>query len=202
MSDNPSTAHQQAVQAIADARQNTRQHVFLMERSDRVRDDAVFVNPDDPEHPQKAAHASVLDYQREIGQPEYTVRMDDTWTEPLTDKRGDEIEITVPQDDHLTKTIPPDADQTNVLPDLSEVDTTTETVSLERLAWDWSGRRVDVTVERESPYYNDTGETHSVRLWLPPNAIKAAYDQLNSALSKIGLLAQTTAPVEHDPDPI
>jgi hypothetical protein len=75
-------------------------------------------------------------------------------------------------------------------------------VSLERLAWDWSGRRVDVTVERESPYYNDTGETHSVRLWLPPNAIKAAYDQLNSALSKIGLLAQTTAPVEHDPDPI
>lgn len=195
-------AHTAAVKAITNARQNTRNYRFLMEKSDRVQEDAIFVDPRDDNHPQKLAHASLIDFQEELSQPEYTVMMDDIWTATLSGSDGHDIEIEVPKNDTITKVIQAENDQENILPDRNSIETKTETVKLETLAHKWSGRTITVDVERDSPYYPDEGETHTVRLWLPPKAIKAAYSQLNSALSKIGLLANTTAPIEHDPNPI
>lgn len=203
MSDQQSTtAHSAAIQALTDARQNTRKYVFLMERSDNVSEDAVFVDPNVSDHPQKLAHSAVLDFQREVSQPEYTLKMDNIWQENLTDDAGNDIEIEVPEDNATVRKSVTDGDS-SVLPDRSEIDTRTETVSLESLSHRWSGRSITVIVEKDSPYYPSSDpEASELRVWLPPKAIKPAYDQLNSALSKIGLLAQTSAPVEHDPDPV
>lgn len=196
------SAHSAALKAITDARQNTRNYRFLMEKSDRVQDDAIFVAPGEEKHPQKLAHAALIDFQQELAQPEYTVMMDDVWRETLTDETGDEIQIDVPKQDTIKKAIGSRDDPENVLPERDSIETKTETLSLETLPYKWSGRTITVRIEWDSPYYSDTDRTRTVRLWLPPKAIKAAYSQLNSALSKIGLLANTSAPIERDPDPI
>lgn len=196
------SAHTAALKAITDARQNTRNYRFLMERSDHVQDDAVFVNPNDDQHPQKLAHAALIDFQQELAQPEYTVMMDDLWRETLTDDAGNKIKISVPKHDTVTKTIDAASNGANVLPERDSIETQEETLSLETLPHKWSGRTVTVKIEFDSPYHADKDKRQTVRLWLPPKAIKAAYSQLNSALSKIGLLANTSAPIERDPDPI
>lgn len=198
------TAHSAAIKALSDARQNTRKYRYLMERSDRVVENAIFADPGDSEHPQKLAHSAVIDYHEEVNQPEYTVKMNDLWQENLTGQNGKDITIEVPEADRVTKTVGHADGLENIVPDRGELDTTEETVSLENLVHRWSGRHLTVEVTVDSPYHESSGDTREeiMRLWLPPKAIKAAYRQLNSALSKIGLLAQTTAPVEHDPEPI
>jgi len=203
MSDGKSrTAHSAAISALTNARQNTRQQVFQMERSDRVSEHAIFVSPDIKDHPQKHAHAAVMDFQMEIGQPEYTVKMNDLWSQNLKRADGSDIEIDVPESGTtVEKTVA--SNRESVLPDRSEINTQTEHVSLETLAHKWSGRNVTVEVMYDSPYHSRSQkDEQELRVWLPPVVIKAAYRQLNSALSKIGLLAQTSAPVEHDPDPV
>lgn len=196
------SAHSAALKAITDARRNTRNYRFLMEKSDRVQDDAVFVDPSEDNHPQKLAHSAVIDFQQELAQPEYTVMMNDIWSEKLSDDTGDEIEIEVPREESVKKVIGSREDPENVLPERENIETKTETLSLETLSHRWSGRTITVHIEWDSPYYADNDETRTVRLWLPPKAIKVAYSQLNSALSKMGLLADTSAPIERDPDPI
>lgn len=196
------SAHGAAIKALTDARQNTRNYRFLMEKSDRVVEDAIFIDPDDDNHPQKLAHAALIDFHEEVNQPEYTVKMNDVWQETLSGQDGEEITVEVPREDRVRK-VATDDDINSVLPDREGIDTKTEHVSLESLSHRWSGRCITVVVEQDSPYYASSGTREKkVRVWLPPKAIKAAYRQLNSALSKIGLLAQTSAPVEHDPDPI
>jgi len=203
MSENQAgSAHSAALQAITKARQNTRNYRFLMEKSDRVQDDAIFVDPDEDQHPQKLAHAALIDFQQELAQPEYTVMMDDIWSATLEDDAGNPIRIEVPEEDTVTKVIGSRENPENVLPSRDSIETTKETVSLETLPHKWSGRTITVQIDWDSPYYADSERTQTVRVWLPPKAIKAAYSQLNSALSKIGLLANTSAPIERDPDPI
>lgn len=196
------SAHGAAIQALTNARQNTRNYRFLMEKSDRVVEDAIFIDPDDDNHPQKLAHAALIDYHEEVNQPEYTVKMNKLWQKDLAGQGGNPITIEVPREDRVRKVVT-DEDINSVLPDRSELETREETISLETLSHKWSGRSLEVEIERDSAYYEvPEPRVETVRLWLPPKAIKAAYRQLNSALSKIGLLAQTSAPVEHDPDPI
>lgn len=197
-----SSAHGAAIRALTDARQNTRKYRFLMERSDRVVEDAIFIDPDDQQHPQKLAHASVLDFHEELAQPEYTVMMDDIWSADLEASNGHAIEIEVPRKETVEKTVTGKAEPDSLLPDRDEIATKTETVSLETLAHKWSGRTITVVATWDSPYHNRDETSEEIRVWLPPKAIKAAYSQLNSALSKIGLLANTTVPLERDPDPI
>jgi len=197
------TAHSAAIKALSNARQNTRQYCYLMERSDDVVEDAIFVDQSNSEHPQKLAHAAVIDYHEEVNQPEYTVKMNDLWQENLTGQDGNEITVKVPRQDHVTQTVDTVEDLENIVFDRGELETTEETVSLENLVHRWSGRHLTAEVAVNSPYRESGNAPEEiVRLWLPPKAIKAAYRQLNSALSKIGLLAQTSAPVEHDPEPI
>lgn len=196
------SAHSAALKAITDARRNTRNYRFLMEKSDRVQDDAIFVDPNEDKHPQKLAHAALIDFQQELAQPEYTVMMNDVWSETLSDDAGKDIEIEVPKNETVTKVIGSRGDPENVLPERRNIETKTESLSLETLSHKWSGRTITVQIEWDSPYYANSDKTRTVRLWLPPKAIKVAYSQLNSALSKIGLLANTSAPIERDPDPI
>jgi len=195
-------AHGRAIQAITEARQNTRRYIYEMERSDDVRENAIFVDRYRENHPQKIAHAALLDYHAEVDQPEYHIHADEEWVADLSDERGHPITITVPKDDVVTKTVTESSGIKNITPSLSDIPTQEETLSLENLGYRWSGRQITVNVLIDSPYRIETESTELLRLWLPPRAVKAAYSQLNTVLSRIGLLAQTKAPIEHDPDPI
>lgn len=195
------SAHTKAVQALSDARQHVRKYRFELERAN-VPDDQIFVASDHPNHPQKNAHSALLDYYEEINQAEYILMVDEMWSDDLTDAAGNEIEVTVPRNDVVTKTVDEKTGVNNMIPNLSETPTKEESVSLETLGYKWAGRTITVKAEVDSPYHNRDTKTEPVRLWMPPKLIKAAYSSLNDALSKIGLLAKTRAPVEHDPDPI
>lgn len=201
-SNQSTTAHSAAISAISDARQNTRKYIYAMERSDRVQWDAIFVDPDEPEHPQKMAHAALMDFHGQVGQSEYIIKVDQLWQDNLEEPNGDSIEVQVPANDPVEITVDDKNGVDNMLPDRDDIETTAETVSLEMLHYRWSGRSVDVHATVDSPYYNADARKETLRLWLPPKAIVAAYDRLNDALSKLNLLAKTEAPIEHDPDPI
>lgn len=195
-----SSAHNRAVQALTDARQHVRQYVFELERAS-VPDSQIFVQTDHPNHPQKNAHAALMDYYQEINQVEYIVMFDDLWQENLTDAAGNDLAVEVPKNDRVTKTV---TEETigNMIPDMDEIDTKSEPVSLEMLGYRWAGRELTVEAKVDSPYRDADTTVETVRLWLPPKFIKAAYDHLNNCLSKVGLLANTRAPIEKDPDPI
>jgi len=196
-----SSAHNHAVQAISDARQHVRKYHFNLERAN-VPDDQVFVASDHPDHPQKNAHAALMDYYAEINQVEYIVMFDDIWQEEFTDAAGNTIKVEVPKKDTVTKTVDERTGVDNMIPDMDDIATTTEAVSLERLGYKWAGRNIRVEAKVDSPYRDSDSRVETVRLWLPPKFIKAAYHKLNDCLSKVGLLAKTSAPIEKDPDPI
>lgn len=198
--DTTSTAHGRAVQAIADARQHVRRYRFELERSN-VPEDQVFVAVDDPNHPQKNAHAALMDYYEEVAQSDYIRKYGDTWLENLEDASGNEVKIVVPKNDVVEMSI----DEGNInsfVPDLDDLETKVETPNLERLRYRWAGRQVTVKGRVNSPYRHTDTITKIRRLWMPPKLMKAAYSQLNDALSEVNLLAQTSAPVDYDPDPI
>jgi len=196
-----SSAHNHAVQAISDARQHVRKYHFNLERAN-VPDNQIFVESKDPNHPQKNAHAALMDYYAEINQVEYIVMFDDLWQEEFTDASGDPIKVTVPKADTVTKHVDERTGVENMVPDMGEIETTTEALSLERLGYKWAGRDITVEARVDSPYRDAQSRVETVRLWLPPKFIKAAYHKLNDCLSKVGLLAKTSAPIEKDPDPI
>ena len=197
-----STAHSIAVNAITNARQNTRQYRFMMEQDDSIDEDAIFVNPNNSDHPQRKAHAALMDYHEEVNQPEYVQKVNEIWQEKLKDEAGHDLTIEVPKHDRIKRTVEDPTDVGKIVPDRDEIETKTESISLEVLGHRWSGRSVMIEVHSDLPYYDTTDQVQQVRLWLPPKVIKAAYSQLNSVLSRISLLAKTDAPVEHDPDPI
>lgn len=195
-----SSAHSKAVQALSDARQHVRKYHFDLERLD-VPDDRIFVPGSNPNHAQKSAHAALMDFYAEINQVEYILMFDDLWKEDLTDAAGDDLTVEVPANETVTKTVDEDTIG-NMVPDLGDIETKEETVSLESLGYKWAGRSITVQAKVDSPYRQADTNTETVRLWLPPKFIRAAYSQLNDCLSKVGLLAKTSAPIEKDPDPI
>jgi len=197
---NSNTAHSRAVEAISNARQHVRKYRFDMERAN-IPDNQIFVNSENPNHPQKNAHAALMDYFEEINQIEYVRMFDDLWAEPLKDAAGNEITVTVPSNNRVRKTVD-ESTVGNMIPDLSKIETTEETLPMEALAHKWAGRTITVEAKVESPYRDGELQTSTVRLWMPPKVIKASYSRINDALSKVGLLAKTSAPVEHDPAPI
>jgi hypothetical protein len=195
-----STAHARAVQAISEARQHVRRYRFELERA-TVPEDQIFIGSDDPNHPQKNAHAALMDYYEEVAQSEYIRKYGDTWLEELTDAAGNEIEIEVPKKRVVEMTV----DEENIdslVPSLDNLETKVETPNLERLRYRWAGRQVTIKATVDSPYRQEDTITRTRRLWMPPKLMKAAYSQLNDALSQVNLLAQTSAPVDYDPDPI
>jgi len=194
------SAHRRAIEALSDARQHVRRYRFEMERAS-VPEDQIFIAEDHPDHPQKNYHAAVMDYYEEVNQPEYLTMVNDLWQAKLTDPTGDELTVEVPADSRVTKTVT-ETDIDDMTPSLAAIDTKEEPVSLELLGYRWSGREVLVTAAVDSPYRKAETRTEAVRVWLPPKLLKAVYSQLNACLSKIGLLAKTRAPVEHDPEPI
>jgi len=194
------SAHNRAVQALSDARQHVRKYHFDLERTN-VPEDQIFINSENPNHPQKNAHAALMDYYSEINQVEYISMFNKLWAEELTDAAGNELTVEVPRNTTVTKTVD-EGDIQNMIPDMDSIETRTETVSLERLGYKWSGRTITVEATVESPYSDVTRQVEQVRLWLPPKFIKAAYSKINDCLSKVGLLAKTSAPIEKDPDPI
>lgn len=195
------SAHSQAVQAISGARQHVRKYHFDLERSN-VPDDQIFVQSTNPDHPQKNAHAALMDYYSEINQVEYIVMFDDLWQEEFTDAAGNELTVTVPKEETVTKTVNERTGINNMIPDMGEIETREENLSLERLSHKWAGRTITVEATVDSPYRDTEQQVEQVRLWLPPKFIKAAYSQLNDCLSQVGLLAKTKAPIDKDPDPI
>lgn len=192
------SAHNRAIQALSDARQHVRAYRFELEKAN-VPDDQVFVQAE--QHPQKNMHAALLDYYEEVNEPEYILMMEDIWRENLSDERGRDVKVRVPKNNVVEKTVT-EGTINNMIPDLEKIETKEETVSLETLGFRWAGRSVTVRANIDSPYRDDAEKVQEVRLWMPPKILRAAYSQLNSALSKIGLLAQTRAPVDHDPEPI
>lgn len=197
-----STAHSIAINAIANARQNTRQYRFQMENNETVEEGAIFIDPSARDHPQKKAHAALLDYHEEVNQPEYTKKVNDLWQENLKNEAGHDIRIDVPNNDEVTRVVKDPTRTDAVLPTRDELETKTEKISLEMLGRRWSGRSLTVNIVADSPYYDVEKKSVQLRMWLPPKAIKAAYSQLNSVLSRISLLAKTDAPIEYDPDPV
>lgn len=192
-----STAHTRAVQAIADARQHVRRYRFELERA-TVSEDNIFVAVEN--HPQKAAHAALMDYYEEVAQSEYIRLFGDVWQNELTDAAGNEITITVPKKQRVTVEL--SRERRSIIPNLNNIETKEETPNLERLRYRWAGRTIEVHAKDNSPYMTESDFTETLRLWMPPKLIKAAYSQLNDALSTVGLLAQTRAPIEHDPEPV
>jgi hypothetical protein len=195
------SAHNKAVNALSDARQHVRQYVFELERAN-VRDNQVFVASSSPKHPQKSAHAALMDYYQEINQVEYILMFDDLWNENLTDAAGNELSVAVPKSAKVTKSVDERTGVDNMTPNMAEIDTKQEPVSLETLGYKWAGRTVTVEATVDSPYRDTDKRVEAVRMWLPPVFIKEAYSQLNDCLSQVGLLANTSAPIEKDPDPI
>jgi len=196
-----SSAHNRAIEALSNARQHARQYVFELERAN-VPANKIFDQSRSPNTAQKSAHAALMDFWQEVNQVEYIVMFDDLWAEELTDAAGNELEVTVPKNDTVEKVVDESTGIDNMIPDLDRVETKQETVSLERLGYKWAGRTITVTADVESPYRDAEQKTEPVRMWLPPMFIKAAYSQLNDCLSQVGLLANTSAPIEKDPDPI
>lgn len=194
------SAHNRAVQAISDARQHVRKYHFDLERAE-IPMNQIFVASDNPNHPQKTAHAALMDYYSEVNQAEYILMFEELWQENLSDAAGYELQVEVPRENTVTKTVT-EGNVSNMIPDLDEVDTRMETVSLETLAHKWAGRTITVEAKVDSPYRDVSKQEEQIRMWLPPKFIKAAYSKINDCLSKVGLLAKTSAPVEHDPDPI
>lgn len=201
MSRNKSTtAHSKAINALSSARKHVRKYRFDLERAN-VPETQIFVTSEDPNHPQKNAHAALMDYYEEVNQVEYIVMFDDIWSEDITDAAGNELTVTVPKETTVTKTVT-EKDVDDMVPNLNDIETKEETLSLERLGYLWGGREITVKAKVDSAYRKAGEQVETVRLWLPPLFIKAAYSQLNNCLSKVGLLAQTSAPIEKDPDPI
>jgi len=194
------SAHRRAIEALSDARQHVRRYRFEMERA-ALPADQIFIADEHPDHPQKNYHAAVMDYHEEVNQPEYLTMLNDLWQESLTNPKGETLTVEVPANSHVEKTVT-ETDIGDMTPSLAGIDTKQEPVSLETLGYRWSGREIVVTARVDSPYRKAETQTQSVRVWLPPKLLKAVYSQLNACLSKIGLLAKTRAPVEHDPDPI
>jgi hypothetical protein len=195
------SAHGKAVQALSDARQHVRKYHFELERAN-VPEDQIFVQEENPNHPQKSAHAALMDFYQEINQAEYILMFDDIWKGKISDAAGNPITVAVPASDRVTKTVNERTGVDNMVPSFADIDTREETVSLESLAHKWAGRTITVRAEIDSPYHASDTMTKTVRMWLPPKLIKAAYSSLNDCLSKVGLLAKTSAPIEKDPDPI
>jgi len=162
-----SSAHNHAVQAISDARQHVRKYHFNLERAN-VPDDQVFVASDHPDHPQKNAHAALMDYYAEINQVEYIVMFDDIWKEEFTDAAGNTLEVTVPKNETVEKHVNERTGVENMTPDLDLIETTTEALSLERLSHKWAGRNITVEATVDSPYRDEQSRVEAVRMWLPP----------------------------------
>lgn len=194
------SAHNRAVQAISDARQHVRKYLFDLERAN-IPEDQIFVQSDNPDHPQKLVHAALMDYWGQVNKVEYIMMFDDLWHETLTDAAGHDLEVEVPRYDHVTKTVT-EGNIDNMVPDMDTIETKTTTTSLEMLAHKWAGRSITVEARVESPYRDVSAQTEQLRLWMPPKIIKAANAKIDDCLSKVGLLAKTSAPIEKDPDPI
>lgn len=200
MSDSAS-AHSAAVRALTDARQSVRAYRFELERAG-VPPNQIFVHDPRPDHPQKTAHAAILDYYEEVAQTQYTSRFPDMWQASLQAPGGDKITVDVPSNDVVTKTVDEETGVDNMIPDRGRIETVEEEISLATLGARWSGRSITVKATVDSPYRDADTRVESVRLWLPPKVIKWVYSWLNDCLAKIGLLADTKAPVDYSQDPV
>lgn len=200
MSDTNAVSHTSAVRAIVESAQQTYQALLKLQALDDINPDGILLqnNQRGSIHPQKAAHAYLLGYHYQLSKNTYTVKAKDYWESPLTLENGTEYQITVPTKD--TVTLPKDTEEFS----LNDVDTDTETLSLENLSHRWAFRYITIQRNVDNPYDSQGEHTTSTRrrLWLPPRALHLAFEQLEDVRAKINLAAEIETPGWHSEEPI
>lgn len=190
--DQPSAAHQSAVSDILGARRKAHEWAMKMTMAANLDWNSPIVNDNTSQfaqHPQRPAHAYTLFYTKHVANSAYWPREKDLFVDDIETPSGDvyEVEVPVVPDDYEMEVR--DGDVEGVAPTLQDLETTTETLSLETLTYKWEDRTIEFKVRSDSVYHQVDEATVSIDLWLPPKAISLALQQLDELAATLGFLA-------------
>jgi hypothetical protein len=189
-------AHTSTVRQIIESQQATWKAILNLQATDDMNPDGVFVesNRFGSLHPQKKAHTYLLGYHNLMANKTYWAKAKDVWQEELKLENGDEYEIEVPENDTLSLN---GSDLT-----LDNVDTDTETITLETLSHNWAFRYVTVERAVSDSFQEEQLQNERKRVWLSPRGIQLAFEQLEEVRSKIGIAAEIETPGWRSDEPL
>lgn len=187
---NESANHAATVRHILESAEQTWQALLQLEAADDINPDGVFIPRQNhgEMHAQKIAHIHVIGYQQRLANKTYTVRASNLWQDPITDERGNPIEVRVPK----SETVSIDGSGGLSIDDVGE--TRVEKVTPETLHHRWSQRFVTVERMETGSWGEQRGGTETQRVWLPPRAISGVFDRLEDVRTKIGFGAEVATP--------
>lgn len=181
-------AHSQAIQVIANARENCRSAVLRLEAFDDIKPETVFATGDgDRPHLQHLAHAHLLDFHGQLAPKKYSDKASDIWEEQIAVVRVPEEAVIESVDDGES----PDAGATVRVEGDDWQDAIIwddEPLRLSTLHKIWNMRLLTVEHHQHKRHTGGDDDTIKRRMWLPPKAARPIYDQLNAVLADLGLL--------------
>lgn len=185
-------AHQSAVSDILQARRKALEWLVKLSIADNVDWSSPFINGNPTrfkQHPQRPAHAYTLLYAYNVANKAYWPKEKNLFVDELEVPTGGTYYANVPiQSEYTIYTERGDPDSVPIR--LRDIETTTETITLETLNHRWENRQVTLYIESDSPYYETQQVTRQVDLWLPPKAISLAFKQLDELAGSLNFLAE------------
>lgn len=190
------TGHGFALTTLADTRQQAKKLVTMLDATDNVARNAIFLPPnaDNGESVHARAHSVVSSYADELTKPTYLIRanaqnfyVEDyaTVSIPKQLKNGESLNISV---DDPRKSFDP----TTYDFEMADWD-----ISLQNIGW-WSMRFITIEKEVDSPYWNKQTATERRKIVLPPRTIRETFKRLDSLAAELGILLQIAENSPHD----
>lgn len=181
-------AHSQAIQVIANARENCRNAVLRLEAFDDIKPESVFaVGDGDRPHLQHLAHAHLLDFHGQLAPAKYSDKASDLWEEEIETVRVPEEAVVETIDNGATPdngaTIRADGEDWQ-----DAIKWGDEPLRLSTLHKVWNMRLLMVEQREWRRHHGEEINVIQRRMWLPPKAARPIYDQLNAVLADLGLL--------------
>jgi len=182
------TGHDFALSALAETRENTKTLVEMLNATENVARNAIFL-PDGArgqESIHARAHAAVMAYADELTKPTYLIRanaqefyVQEYATVDIPAQLADSKEITITVSD----------------PNRSfdaathEFEMTGWPITLENLGW-WSMRFIEIHKQVNSPYFDGGDRKEYRKVVLPPRCIRETFRRLDSLAAELGVLLQ------------
>lgn len=189
------SGHNFALNTLAETRQQAKKLVTMLDATDNVARNAIFLPPDSKsgESVHARAHSVVLSYADELTKPTYLIRanaqsfyVEDYATVkiPKKLKEGEELEITV------------DDPRKPFDPATYDFDMYDWGLSLQNIGW-WSMRFIPVKKKVDSPYWHGQTVRDRKKIVLPPRTIRETFRRLDSLAAELGILLQISENSPH-----
>lgn len=190
------SGHDFALSTLAETRQQTKQLVEMLNATDNVARNAIFLptgtNGEDSIHAR--AHAAVLTYADELTKPTYLISAN---AQQFYVEEYATVDIPVELYQGETVTISVADPRNSFDPAMYDFDMEGWEISLQNLSW-WSMRFIEIEKEVTSPYWNDGVRSERRKVVLPPRTIRETFNRLDSLAAELGVLLQIAETNPHD----